>query len=129
MATNEHEKLSQHAEELALLRMEYERMSAEIRMYVEQYSPKLSIFGTFILGAITFAWGDNKYSAVYPMVPYFLFLLSGVTISQAYIITCLAERVRQIEARVAHLNGGKMILEWEGGNGFKAYVSECAKDT
>lgn len=100
-------------EELELLRMEYERMGAEIRMYVSEYNPKLTVFGTFVTGAITFAWGDAKYNLVYPLIPYFLFLIAGITMSQAYLITCLAERVRQIEARVAQLNDGQPILTWE----------------
>lgn len=101
------------SEELTLLRMEYERMAAEIRMYVSEYNPKLTVFGTFVTGAITFAWGDSKYNLVYPLIPYFLFLIAGITMSQAYIITCLAERVRQIEARIAQMNGGHPILNWE----------------
>jgi hypothetical protein len=100
-------------EEIALLRMEYERMTGEIRMYVKEYSPKLSVFGIFVLGAVTFAWSNVKYDMVFLIVPYFLFLIAGVTISQAYIITCLAERVRQIERRVKELNGDKWLLRWE----------------
>lgn len=100
-------------QELGLLRMEYERMASEIRMYVEQYSPKFNIFGVLVISAITFAWQKPDYALVYPIIPYFLFVICGVTIAQAYLITCLAERVRQIEARIADLNGGTLILTWE----------------
>lgn len=100
-------------QETSLLQMEYSRMAAEIQMHVKEYSPKFTIFGTFVTGAIVFAWGQDKYNFVYPIVPYFLFVVAAVTISQAYLIACLGERVRQIERRVAYLNGGIPILTWE----------------
>ena len=100
-------------QELGLLQMEYERMATEIRMYVEQYSPKFNIFGILVISAITFAWQNPQYAMVYPIIPYFLFVICGVTIAQAYILTCLSERLRQIETRIAELNAGKLILTWE----------------
>jgi hypothetical protein len=100
--------------ELSLLQMEYGRMAAEIQMYIkEEYSPKLAVFGTVVVGAIAFALGNDRYNFVYPIIPYFLLALIAVTSSEAYIITCLAERVRQIERRVAELNGHVPILIWE----------------
>lgn len=88
-------------------------MAAEIRMYVEQYSPKFNIFGILVVSAITFAWQNPAYELIYPIIPYFLFVICGVTIAQAYIITCLGERIRQIEKRIANLNAGKLVLTWE----------------
>lgn len=101
-------------EELGLLKVEYERMAAEIRMYVEQYSPKFTIFGSVILGAIVFAWGGGgRYACVYPLVPYLMFAIAAVSIAQSYVIACLAERIKQIELRIADLNGGVPIMKWE----------------
>jgi len=101
------------SQELSLLQMEYGRMAAEIQMYIKEQSPKFAIFGTVVVGAITFALGNDKYNCVYPIIPYFLFLVTAVTISQAYVIACLGERVRQIERRVTELNGQVPILTWE----------------
>lgn len=101
-------------QELSLLQMEYGRMADEIQMYIkEEYSSKFTIFGTIVFGGIVFALGNDRYNFIYPIIPYFMFALIAVTSSEAYIITCLAERVRQIERRVAELNGHVPILIWE----------------
>lgn len=102
------------SQELSLLQMEYERMAAEIQMYIkEEYSSKFTIFGTIVVGGVVFALGNDRYNFVYPIIPYFMLALIAVTSSEAYCITCLAERVRQIERRVAELNGHVPILIWE----------------
>lgn len=101
------------SQEIDLIKMEYERLTAEIRLYTEQYSPKFSAFGIFVLSAFSFAFTNNKYDVVYAIIPLFIFVIFYVTIAQSHIMTVLSGRVKNVEKRIKHLNGGKPILEWE----------------
>jgi len=88
-------------------------MTAEIRMYVKEYSPRFNIFGAIGLGAIAFAWKEPKYEIVFAIIPYLIMLVGSVTVAQAYIISCLALRIRDIEDEIATANGSP-LLQWEG---------------
>jgi hypothetical protein len=91
---------------------EYNRLSAEIRMYVQEFSPRLTIFGTIGLGAIGFAWGNERYQIVFAIIPYLIMFIGSVTSAQAYIISCIALRLREIEDEISEINGAP-VLRWE----------------
>lgn len=102
-----------YSDELDLLKIEYEALRSEIRMYIEQYSPKFTIFGVFVLSAFTFAFKNPKYQIIYLIIPLFIFVIGYVTITQAYLITLCAARIRSIERRIAELNQRIPLLLWE----------------
>jgi hypothetical protein len=98
--------------QIDVLLAEYNRMTAEIRMYVQEYSPRFNIFGAIGLGAIAFAWKEPKYEIVFAIIPYLIMLVGSVTAAQAYIISCLALRIRDIEDEIEKVNGAP-LLQWE----------------
>lgn len=113
--------------ELDLLKIEYIRMSEEIRMYVKEYSPKFTIFGTLVLALFTFAFENPKYQIVYTIIPLFMFVIAAVTISQAYVLGCNSARIRGIERRVRDLNGGTPVLLWEHNMALKLFYPPMLK--
>lgn len=101
------------SDKIEILMHDYDNMRAEIRMYIEQYSPKFSIFGIFVLSAFVFAFQNPKYQLVYIIIPFFIFVIGFFTIAQAYIITLIGSRIRIIENDINKLNNGKNILNFE----------------
>jgi hypothetical protein len=99
--------------EIQLLTTEYESLRAEQKLYIEQYSPKFTILGTFVLSAFAFAFQHADYQIIYVVIPLFILLLGYVQIAQVHIISALGLRIRKIEERVRELNRGRPILGWE----------------
>ncbi|MBM3925419.1 MAG: hypothetical protein FJ320_05440 [SAR202 cluster bacterium] len=96
-----------------LLVEEYRFVRAEIRMYVEQYSPRFSIFAVFVLSALAFAFENPKYDVIYTIIPIFVFVILFLTIAQTHLIMSLATRARNIEYEIQAMNKGNPILKWE----------------
>lgn len=100
-------------DEIDVLLAEYNRLSAETMMYIEQYSPKFTVFGAFVLSAFAFAFQHTDYQMIYAVIPLFIFLIGYIQIAQVHIITAQAGRIRNIESRISVLNGGVYIMQWE----------------
>jgi len=96
-----------------ILLVEYDRLSAEVRMFVEQYSPKFTVFAVFVLAAFAFAFQNPAYQIIYVAIPLFVFLIGYTSVAQGHIISILVGRIRAIEEKITLLNGGEPILEWE----------------
>jgi hypothetical protein len=111
-ATNADQPLSKR-DEIDVLIVEYNRLSAETMMYIEQYSPKFTVFGAFVLSAFAFAFQHAEYQVVYAVIPLFIFLIGYIQIAQVHIITAQGGRVRNIESRIKEINNGVSIMEWE----------------
>lgn len=110
--SKEHDHLTKR-DEIDILLTEYNRLSTQARMYVEQLSPKFGISAVFVLSAFAFALQDESHRFVFLIIPPFIFLLTSITAAQFYLVSVLAGRIREIERRIETLNGGKAILKWE----------------
>lgn len=100
-------------EKVELLKLEYEKLTAEQRMYVEQYTPTLNVFGVTVLAGFAAALVDTKYQAVYPLLPLVLFMIAYIGIGQTHMVASLGLRIRRIEEEFRVMNGGQAIIEWE----------------
>jgi hypothetical protein len=101
------------ADKLELLKLEYEKLTSEQRMYIQQYAPTLSVFGVTVLAGFAAALVNSSYQAIYPLIPFALFLIVYVGIGQSYMVAALGIRIRAIEETLAQMNGGSAVLEWE----------------
>ncbi len=106
-------------DEVDILLAEYNRLSRHAQMYVEQLSPRFTIFAVFVLSALAFAFQEPSHEIVYPIIPLFVFLLTSITAAQFHLIGMIDRRLRAIENRIKILNGGRAILEWESDLAFK----------
>src|SRR5438874_2640274 len=59
--------------QVQVLLAEYNRLSAEIKMFIEQFSPKFSLFGVFVLSAFAFAFNNHDYPVVFAIIPFFIY--------------------------------------------------------
>ncbi len=100
-----------HRDEIDILLTEYKFLTDHSRMYVEQFSPKFSVFAIFVLSGSAFAFQNPQYAIIFAMIPVFIFLIGFVTISQVYILTVWSRRLAAIENRIKELNGGISILQ------------------
>ncbi len=99
---------------LDVLKAEYVKLSDEVRMFVQQQSSSFTIFGSVVGAALIFCLqGEGEYKVIFPIIPYFIFVIASVSISQAYTLACEAERIRQIEIEINNLNGGIPVMMWE----------------
>ena len=106
---------------------EYRELREELRTYIREFSPKLTVLGTFIATVFTFfckvksdgvpTTAEWDWLAVM-MLPAIL-LLSAITTGQAFLISALGSRVRLIEQEIAWRNGAtgpddeRFLLRWE----------------
>jgi hypothetical protein len=105
-----------NADTISILLAEYERLTAEIRMYIEEFSPRFNIFAVLVVSSFGFALQNEQKQWVYyiyAIIPLFLLLVGYVQIAQAYLITVTASRIRAIEKRFRDLNQGTPVMEWE----------------
>ena len=100
-------------DQVKVLLAEYNRLGTEIKMYIEQYSPKFTVFGVFVLSAFAFAFQHADYQIVYAVIPLFIFLIGYIQIAQVHIMMAQGGRIRNIESRIKDLNGGVPLMEWE----------------
>lgn len=104
--------------QVKILLAEYDNLRTEIRMYVEQISPKMIFLITGIAGIATVASNLKDFDVpvqrlIYIGAPALIFLVSYLQIAQGYIISAIAGRIRSIEKKIKELNGGKAIMKWE----------------
>lgn len=98
-------------DQIDILLTEYQLLMQHSRMYVEQFTPKFSVFAIFVLSGFGFALQYPQYPIVFAMIPVFILLIGFVTISQVYILTVWAKRLAAIENRIKNLNEGEAILK------------------
>ena len=101
------------SDKIDLLKMEYEKLTSEQRMYIEQYAPTLNIFGVTVLAGFAAALANTDYQAIYLFIPFVLFMIVHIGIGQAYMVAALGLRIRAIEETLKEMNAGEAILEWE----------------
>ena len=100
-------------EELDLLKLEYQRLTNEIQMYLKEQYPRFTTAFTIIGAAVTWSVKDDTLWPVFFFVPIFIFAIAYMTVAQMYLTAVLSMRIKHIELRISQLNGGKPILEWE----------------
>jgi magnesium-transporting ATPase (P-type) len=100
-------------QKLSLLKIEYESLSAGQRMYLQQYMPVFTAFGTTVIAGLGFVLAHKGYEIVYLLIPILVAAISCILISQSHMVAAEGIRVRAIERKVAEMNGQEPVLEWE----------------
>lgn len=101
------------ADKLDLLKMEYEKLTTEQRMYIEQYAPTLNVFGVTVLAGFAAALVHSQYQIIYPFLPFVLFIIAYIGIGQTHMVAALGLRIKAIEEELRTANNGEPILRWE----------------
>jgi len=99
---------------VAVLLKDFEALRSEIRMYIQQYTPKFSIFSAFVLSLL---FVSDQYNSMYGylilLVPFTIIAISLLTAAQAYLLNIAASRVSRIEQMINRFAEPSILMEWE----------------
>jgi hypothetical protein len=98
-----------------LLLAEYKRHSDDVRVSVQSYSNKFTIFAVIVLSMLSYAFArpDIEQGFIFLLVSFFIVIVEKYAFLNTYLIAASASRIREIEKEISHLTNEKFVIAWD----------------